>query len=376
MIESFGRIEEPEHVSGRVYSGWGSTDVRHLKHAYMVLATCYSAREWTLSARMKGFLYSDVVELQHREILLDDLKDWLNPTEDDISKVKLYLGDSYSDDYIENMKSSIAAVIDSINRQDVIVVSDAPIDQERLLSFGKAASLSGFTIASKLIPQLFFADVEYVDTLDDDTKFINRIVDFNRSKVAQGVEINRAVNEDEWIDDIITESVSQNILRKLIHTTKFTEINLDDNEQLLIRVIEDASLLKNSGYKPILFIGPWVLNQLLDSILWGHAEEISISTLEVRRDDGFPNEYICHLNGIEVYKMPFGKIDFSIMVAEDCFSLIEFQRIDDGQYVNVTYEVKKDDPTMGDLLLEYRMKPHFEALPAFKYTTPSDDVER
>lgn len=373
VVDSFGRIEAPEHVSGRIYSGWGAEDIRHLQSAYMAIAISKSNREWTLSDQMLEFIFSDIFVIQHRETLLSDLNKWLEPSSDIFEKSKILSGDAYRLEMLENYKKSISKLIERINSQNKAEILHAPIDQARLIELGKYASETAFTTSAGRIPLALFNDIEFVDQLDDANKYTVSINDYQRSEVVEGIETSHAVNESEWFDDIITQSVSVNLFKCLIKYSDFVEDSFDDERNLIKRVVDDARTLTKEGYTPIFLIGPWNVYQLLDSALWKYGGKKDELPFAVRKDDGYGDSYLCHLENIEVYRMPFSKIGFTILTARECFDLVRIRQIGDGRYVKVEFEEDENELTKGSLKLSYWMQAKFINTPAYKYNSTSEE---
>lgn len=373
VVGAFGRIEAPEYVSGRIYSGWGAEDIRHLQSAYMAMAISKSNREWTLSDQMFEFLFSDCCELKHREVFVNDLNEWLKPSDDIIEKSKLFLGDAFRPEILEYYKNSISVLIERIKSKNEAEILHAPIDRARLIQFGKYASETAFTIGNGRIPLALFNDIKFVGHMDDVNKYSVNITGYGRSNVAEEIEPNRAVNEEDWLDNIITQSVPLNLFECLINSSNFIENKFDDDRNLIKRVVDDAKTLTKEGYTPILFIGPWNVHDLLDAALWKYGGKTDEIPFAVRKDDGYADSYICHLENIEVYRMPFDKIGYSILTTKECFDLVSFRQIGDGQYVEVEFEEDEKDRAKGSLKLSYWMQPKFKDTPAYKYISTSEE---
>jgi len=370
VVESFGRIEARRYVSGRVYTGWGSSDVRHLKNSYMVFAIMYSQREWGISTNVMKFLFSNVVELNHRETLIRDLEEWLAPSEAVIEKVKCFIVADDIDKLLLNYKASLNAVIDNIRNQNNQHLIGEPIDNLVLGEIGKCASKSGFTDIVGLIPQRLFDDIEYVDVLDDSKKITQILTDFDRQYVTEGADLN---GYDGIVDEIISSSISINIFRRLITGLPFSKEVSGPPQILLNNILVDIELLKNKNYQPVMFVGSHEVQQFLDAALWGLDDELDSSLFDIRRDDGYPESYMCHINNIEVYSLPFNDAEFSLLIAKDCFNYLEFRRIGDGVYVDVEFVEEENDASKGELKLSYWMNENFRLLDGYKYITKLSD---
>jgi len=367
VVESFSRIEEKEYISGRIYTGWGCRDIHSLKSMYVAMAIGYSRSEWEFSEQTIEFLFSGVVELQHREALIRDLNEWKEPSDDSVERAKLLMGDEYTPDMLKNFKISIVKVIETIEYRHVAVIRDAAIDSDFLLEIGRMGSSTAFTLRSNQMPLSLFDDINYVNEMDDDSRCIVNITNYNRSDVAVGFQETRLTGDAEWFDHSISDNVSINLYRRLIQMPGFIVSRFDDDRALIAQVVHDAASLAEKNYRPILFVGPWNIQELLDSALWGYGAEENKIPFDTRKDDGYPESYLCHLNEIEVYQLPFHVIEFCILAPKECFEKVDVRQLDDGRYVNVKFIEDEVERSKGTLKLSYWIKPAYKKIPTFKY---------
>jgi len=164
-----------------------------------------------------------------------------------------------------------------------------------------------------------------------------------------------------------------NLYRHLIQGTSFVESQFDDDKELITRVVDDTTSLISNSFTPILFIGPWDIYTLLDSARWGLADKGEEFPFTVRKDDGYPDNYLCHVNEIEVYQMPFNRIGFSILVGREGFKHVSVRRVDHDQFVDVSFIEDETDRSTGTLKLSYWLKSTFRKVPAFKYISKHED---
>lgn len=367
FIESLGQIEESETVVGRIYSGWGGRDIRSLKKAYIIIAISKSKKTWKLSASAMGFLKSDLLELYEREIINRELEEWRKAADDLDEDVKRFMGDSYEEGYLINFKNSVNVVINDLKELNIQVVQEAEIDAQRLKQFGRFSSETGFTKDNGQLPIILFDTVNFVNDLEAKYAFKKKITNFDRSEVAKGVEINRAINEADWYDKVITDSVSMDLFGRFIKTFEFEEQLFENNRHLIERVVTDAKRLKQQNQTPIFFIGPWSIYDLLDSSLWAEGQKEEQLPFSIHRADGYPSSYVCHVEEFIAYRAPINNLDYSILTVEENFQSLTVRMIDEEQYVEVDFIEDADDKLKGTLELTYWLKTEFERYPAFKY---------
>ena len=366
IVDSFGQIEKEEYVSGRIYSGYGARDVHSLQAAYIAITIGLSVSEWTLRPKIFDFICSDVLNLKQRGRLIGELNQWQEPSEDTIGKAKLIAGDSYKSEYLENYKRSIAKLIAQLtdrNRENII---SAPIDAERLVDFGKHASSTAFSLETDRIPFSLFNTVEYVDVLEDVYKSIINIGNYRRSEIAEGLGATSTASHR--LDKLVTDNVSHQLYRNFLQKINFVDSSFTDGRKLIAQAVTDSVELIDIGKTPILFIGPWDIYMMFDATFWNFGKIEDRLPFVIRKDDGYPDSYICHVEDVAVYRMPGSQIDYCVLLAQESFDKIKIRKIGDKQYVKAAFiDDEVEGSVKGTLRLSYWMKLQLLQNPSFKY---------
>ena len=370
FVESLGRIEEERHVSGRMYMGWGASDVRSLIDSYVRLAVSYSSSEWPLSGQLLSFIRSDAVSVETRNDIVRDLREWLTKAADG-------LPDDVEEDseaatqvvYLTNSVNRIIEFVLETNREQIL---NAVVDEDRLLAMGYAASGLAFVQDSPRAPIHFFNRLASREEMSDETRRSIPIANFQKSQIAEGIEDSLPVNEGEAFADLVSQHVDVRIYSEIYNSLGFIEKEFEEINSLLVSVIQDANTMAAMGLTPVFLAYKFDVYQLLDELVWGElANDFGV---EINRYDGNPNDYVCHLGRIEVFH-PSASADGCVLVAKEMFTMVEYRDISDGRYVEVSFLPDEDDPAVGTLELAYWMNVDLGNQVAYKYfhTGQSDE---
>lgn len=109
-----------------------------------------------------------------------------------------------------------------------------------------------------------------------------------------------------------------------------------------------------------MFIGPWSLYQLIDNAKWPYSREEKKLPFDIATESGKEDTYVCHLNGIEIHRLPFIKADFSLLLPKESFKKIIVKRFGDGRYVDANFTTKNDSDLIGTLTLTFGIECEFQ----------------
>lgn len=363
LVEKFGQVDSKNHVPGRVYSGWGSSDVSSLQHMLMVLTLGCSSYKWSLSRDFMDFVLSSNLEELHRESLIRDLESWLD-VEGLEEETKNLFELASVEEKLVNYKESIQDIIVVLKDHSKRIIQDAEIDQNRLDAFAIACSQSAFNSQSENMPIHLFSHIKYVEDLDNKFIKIHNITNFHKKDVAQNVEISRAINENDWLDDLMQKRVTGVIFSKLLQHIKEQSRVFETPQQIVQQIITDSKLIIKKGLKPILFISDWKIQSFLEEVLWN---EDSTLPFVLRQDDGYPNEYICHLEDIAVYRFSSIKPKSNVLLVKELFDTVTIKKISENKYVNAVFNPDTDNELEGTLELSFWMDVKFNDYTSYKY---------
>ncbi|GAA3720549.1 hypothetical protein GCM10022421_31010 [Oceanisphaera sediminis] len=347
IMESFGRIYEERRVSGRIYSGWGANDPRSMNRAYVEIAISMSGTIWKLPNDWEEAIFSGFFRHMDQQSIISDLHDWIkiaNEHDDyllvDPSSLEIFKG---------NFIKSVEGIIQKISDAQRQLVADADKDRDRLANFCVASSA---ILSNKGDPEFPLGLFEHFDReadLNDNSAFSVNIVDYAKERVASGIDTSRAINEDSWMADCISNNLKLNVLRSLLKHPQSVSYEYTDIDGIL----SDIRKISESMAIPVLFVG----SQKLKSTLRRSSYEPEVAGRhDISRQDGFDNEYICHIGNCEVYSLSFSDVDYCLLTSKELFDTVSFRKIADDQYVDVDFELNKGSDTVGKLILKYWMK--------------------
>lgn len=373
-IDRMARIDEPEWVSGRVYSTFGTKRELYLPNFFKVFGIGLTTYEFKIDQRWLDFLKSNAISQADLENTISSLKSLKDIEEATIKSVSEYFEVDLekSKEKSELFVKCIEKIIDELESTISKQIANAPIDQNRLLKFGEVSSGSTFTLLDGPLPVSLFSDINYRDDFDSDL-IVTNIVDYRKSEVSQGVEVNRAINEDEWLNDIISQQMQSTCFHQLLKNYSWKEVEFEDAKSLILKAVEDSQSIKNKGMTPIMFIGPWAVYRLIDASRWNYGRKEEKLPLDISVETNKDDEYICHIAGIEVYRLPFSKVNFSLLLSKEAFTTINIKRFGEGRYVDASFKTEKITDLTGTLSLAFGVQCEFNIKNGFRYISRHPD---
>lgn len=356
IIERFNRNEEPKHVMGRVYSGWGAHGIESLNEQYVALSVMLSEQEWQLPNRWYEIIDSELFNQKSREVLISDLQNWLQ-----IADAQLADNEANTN----NFKCSIESVITKLSDKNLDDIRNSEIDVDQLDLLGQAASISGFNPDKGGMLLKLFKSIEYDLQPNDSSLYMLRINGYSKSSIAKGIDASKPINEEEWLDRAIAKNISLNLFNKLSSIKNTIESSFENTKDLLNRIAVDIRENAPNHAPMSLFIGPWEIHRFLSEASYNVTSNPGLN-LELQH--GFENTYICHLEGIPVYQLPYQQAAFSLLVPNKVFDTVQVTEITDNRFVDVTTEDLDDETQRLTLVLSYHMEAKFKEEPIYRYT--------
>lgn len=365
IVDEFARIDDPKMVPGRIYTYSGIDDIRSMQNEYIKLSIAKSNSVWNLPQRWIEILFSQIYNQKHREYIINDLNVWLNISENNIVKDDIILTEERIANFIESIKTVISLITD----RGMDAIRRAPIDQDRLLELGRSASRSGFAIDTGSTLLRLFDEIIKSDTIPTISPKVFKIPGYPKSNISKGIEVNKALNEEEWMDDAVNHHISNTLFNELCSLPRTVETKFNSNLDLLKRLSADIHQHSNDLGDMSIFIGPWDINILLNEVMFTSDESKGLN-LEQRH--GFGKAYICHLEECAVYQLPYRKDNFSLLVPNSIFDSITFSKFSDDRFIDVTYENLDEEQLKLTLVLKYFMEVKFKNRPIFCYISTID----
>lgn len=375
-IEELARIEEPEWISGRGYLYVGTKQDLYLPKFFKAVGVGLTKAEFMLDTRWSNFLKSDAISLGELENTISELQK-LTSVDDTLLDTICYQFDIEREVAVQRRDlfiKSINAIIADLKAEIASQIINTPLDQNRLERLGVAASSSTFTLSEGPVPISLFQHIDYVDDLSSDPVITN-ILNYSKSEVSEGVEINRPVNEDKFLNETIIQRLVIEAFKQLIKNMEWQSSQHDNSLDLLSQAVADSEFIKAQEQKPIMFIGPWSLYHLIDNAKWQYSLNDKKLPFDIAIETGREGTYVCHLNDIEIHRLPFIKVDFSILLSKESFRKIKIKRFGEGRYVDVNFTTQSDSDLTGTLSLSFGMECEFQMNKCFKYINLNPDED-
>ncbi|MEJ1359240.1 MAG: hypothetical protein RPU51_13875 [Candidatus Sedimenticola sp. (ex Thyasira tokunagai)] len=338
ILESFGRIYEERRVSGRIYSGWGANDPKSMNKAYVEIGISLSESRWSLPNDWEDAIMSDAFRHMDQESIISDLRDWTKIANEDHAYI--LIDPEQQEAFKANFIESVEGLIQKIGEAQNQAVVEAGIDQDRLSGFGVSSSALFLNKNQPAFPLVLFEHIDRDAELDDAYLLSVDIAGYAKERVAVGIDTNRAVNEDDWMAECISDHLKPDVLRALLRYPKSASHGYSDIDNIL----SDIRSMSKSMACPVLFVGNEVLSNALfrSSYDRGMAETHGIS-----HQDGFDNEYICHIGRCEVYTLRFSDVDYCILTRKELFDTVSFKKLADGRYVEANFQLNVSESSIS-----------------------------
>lgn len=347
VLESFGRINEKRRVSGRIYSGWGRSDVQSMNTAYVEISVSFSNNQWQLTPEWMDTIFSDAFRHQDQQSLVRDLQEWLRLVDE--IKEPFYVSKEDFDNNLDNFKTSIQKVIDDINQRQNDLITSAEIDEERLKKLALVCSevFMGESQSSEFPINLFHSISFNGSPVEENLHQLN-INGYQKENIAKNIEVNRAINESDWLKECTKSNIKSDILKKILRY-KNSDSKIYNNAE---NNIFDICKLSNDIEKPVLFSGNSELNRLFREAQYKPeiANKFGISFI-----DGFGKNYLCNLGDTIVFSIHFSDVDFCLLTTQELFESVEFGKVKENQFTKIDY-VPSEGENIGQLSISYWLK--------------------
>jgi hypothetical protein len=366
VIDTFNRVNESRRVSGRNYIGWGRSDPASLNQAYVEIGVYLSVNVWSLNSRWNDIVSSDALSHYGRTKIVSDLNDWKKVAEE--LKFSIFIDDSKLQERKENFISSLEKITTSLDRYQTQQVKDAPLDEQLMETFGEfAATGLKEQSANHLFPYRLFDKVIFSKDSENAENFKINIKDYRKENISKNIEVNRAINEKEWLRDILKSDAFRRIFSAILKYPKGLKNSFDTADKVLNTMSKLAFDIK----RPLLFVGQNSLARVLREAKY-NSDIAQLYGISFR--DGFGDSYLCHIGDIEAYSLRLKGEQFSLLISKLMLSNITFTEISDDSFVSVTFTPNSDDECIGKLTLSYQMKIDLsESQPCIEFRIKEED---
>lgn len=363
FVERVKDMRRPNMVSSRVYSFGGADDVESLQESQLELLAVLTNSDWALPRSLQRQLdvwfdprfdqYSSI------EILRSRLKSWLDRLEQEPGLPADHIGllkgrvrpGVNAQAGIAHMKASLLATRQTLDGRREETLAAQPIDPGRLLEIARFASSTAFVKAAGRFPVHLFPIESTTEALEDFTLTFTQV---RRGELTQMQMEQRAVNEEEYFADAMSQQVAIVVLSDVLNRSDIKEVAVQDAEAYWKALKAEAQLILARGGRPLLLLDnstrpDWVWD-------WQHADfganHKRPEDLQVRRREGMGAGYVCDFNDIEVYVAPL-PIGQSMLLPGDTFRLLAFTDFGDSRFVKVEVAELEGAKNLVDLKLTF-----------------------
>ncbi len=374
LIGGLAKIEEPEWVHGRNHDSFPTMRAPSLQNFFKVMGIGLTIDEFKIDQKWLEFLKSN-------SISEDDLKDTISSlellTEVDVSTIEsvseyFEIGLEESKEKSKIFVDSIKGIIKELKPTILTKIRNASRYQDRLLQLGVAASASTFTLSDGPIPVSLFDDIDYRDDYHC-ALVVKEIADYGKSDVTQEVGVNRANDENKRLKNTVSEQLQATCFHQLLEHSRWAGVEFEDAKSLILRAVEDSHFIKNKSLTPIMFISPGNVYKLLRYSRWEYWRKDVKLPFDITVESNKSNDYICHVDGIEIYRLPLSKRGVSVLFSKESLKKINVSHFGDGRYVDAIFKTENDTDLTGMLSLAFGVECEFNKTDAIRYISRNPD---
>ena len=223
LLERFAQITTEPMIAGRIYSGWGGSDLNSVRDGQLVLLTLLVPEAWNpvsaVEPTFREWVRENDAKLRELQYELQQWKERINAVEfgEYRQLFECVKGDQARPSFEQAIASAVTgidAILTRIANIRTEQLQQLPISSARLLEVGGWASSTGFSKDSGAFPLPLFRTVNFsTDQLQGRRVVLKGISkgEFTQPEMAQ-----RSVNEAELYQRVICDQVGAYLLSKVI----------------------------------------------------------------------------------------------------------------------------------------------------------------
>lgn len=366
LIELFERLAKESIISGRTYTD-RSIDISSLSQTIKCFMIGNSTRVWNLSKELNDFIKSPLFEYESREFFIREISNfkYLENIDDKLlDDVKLLFGDENIEQKVENYKTSIDAIIKEIMDYHNEVLVNAAIDNQKVDEMNRYFSNEIFNDLDYM-PYSLFSNIKF-NSLEQ--KFLKKInMNFDKKFLVKDInfiDINKYFeHENNYIISDIKQTIASSIFDKFL-----TEINIKEEqsfqniENLLNKIIDDSQKLIKKDFIPIIFVCSNEIKWMLENEIY----DKKFKNISIDKFDNKEENYICHIDNIEVYELIVDDGDSIILTSLEMFDKIIFNKYQEDTYTKIDI-LDSDNEVEKRISFNYGIKINFKKVNSYKY---------
>ena len=259
-----------------------------------------------------------------------------------------------------SLNLGLGQMIDGIEGFRDEQLREAQISEERLREVARWSSRSGFSQDDGDIPISLFREVQHSEV--EYTEYSQPFSDLNKGEYVEPPMAQRASNEDEYFDRVISRSVAMNVMAETLKSLNPTTVDVESPVAYWEQIQFAASRIRKGGETPILLVaGRGEPRWLLDWTRSNYDEDI-------RRPEGIRlvrdkkvelDGYVGSLNDIPLFVAPIA-IGSSYLISREALDTLKFTEFEDGVFVKVSAEPVQGKDMLINLRLVWRFHPELK----------------
>ncbi len=357
-IDQLGSIEEPDWISGRMYSSRGSKHELYVPKFFLIVSIAFTTNTFMLDTRWIDFLHSAAINQNQLETIIEKLKKLSNVDQNIINEVCAFsqidetTAKSKADVFIASI-NEIIGILSSHAKQNII---NSEVDYSRLKLMGITASIDVFDNNAPM-PVALFKQIHFLENAEFQPSIIN-VNGFEKAQLVNRIDSEPPV--DTFFNSTISELVAQKIIDQIINSFNWTDKAFENELALLTEAVADAALFFKAGLSPILFVGQQSLITLINYSRFGYIPDNEKLPFDIIIATDQPETYIAHLQGVEVHSLPTRQRKVNFMIATDSFKNLNVKKFEDERYVDFDFILPTPESLKGTLKVRFAIDCDFD----------------
>ena len=375
LLERLAQITTEPRIAGRIYSGWGGSDLNSVRDGQLVLLTLLVPEAWnpvsTVEPTFREWVNENDSKLRELQHELQQWKERINAVEfgEYRQLFECVKGDHPWPSFEQAIASAVTgidAILTRIGNIRTEQLQQLPISSARLLEVGGWASSTGFSKDSGAFPLPLFRTVNFSpDRLQGRRVVLKGISkgEFTEPEMAQ-----HSVNEEELYQRVIRDQVGAYLLSKVIQESAPQPQDGSSAETYWEHVKRYAETATRDNRHPILLIENQTVPEWIYNWTNPHRSHDAIVPSDMKCWHDSENNldaYVANLNDIAVYVAPL-RPGGSILMTMESFDSVSFTKLDNNHFVSVEAIPVSNEPAIIDLRLTWWFDARVDGYPALE----------
>lgn len=376
-LEQIAGLSQPDMVSGRIYSRWGSNDLDSVRDGQLLALLLAVPLRWDPSHEIEIIL-DDWVKTENEKVreferMLNNWKTRLHDTSfsELMDSYECLRSTAETGIEFEAAKLSLGVAIEDLlgiaAKIHVKALADTSPSARRLLEIGQWASEKAFIYETAAFPIPLFGEIVQLGEPLADRSLV--IKGMKKGELTDPPMADRVGNEKEWFADIVRDHAGSTVLAAVLDELKPENLEVNTPEAYWAQIKKYATEARAEGLSPALllenptlpgWVWDWV-HPLIDETVGTAPADLVVSKDVALKIDG----YRWSFNDIPVFNAPIHS-GASVLIVRESFERVEFSRLPDCHYVKAVTRDVQEHPELVDLVLTWQMRISVKRYPAIR----------